>query len=152
VRIVVAVFFAMQDSKTPVRAALLSILANLLLGMAFMHPLAHGGVALATSLASVLNLVLLLAALRRRLVGMDWRSITRCLVRSLLGAGLMTPGVLGVSRLLIPGAGQPTASLALGVAASMAAGVIIYLSASLAFGSPEARALLTAFKGSVRGR
>jgi len=152
VRIVVALFFAMQDSKTPVRAAVFSILTNLLLGMAFLHPLAHGGVALATSLASVLNLALLLAALRRRLIGMNWRSVTRCLVRSLLGAGLMAPGVLGVSRLLIQGAGQPTGSLALGVAASMAAGGIIYFSASLAFGSPEARALLDALKGSVRRR
>jgi len=152
VRIVVALFFALQDSKAPVRAAVFSILANLLLGIAFMHPLAHGGVALATSLASVLNLVLLLSALRRRLVGIDWHSITRCLVRSFLAAGLMAPGVLGVSRLLIQGAGQSTASLALGVAVSMAAGVIIYLSASLAFGSPEARTLLTALKGSVRGR
>jgi putative peptidoglycan lipid II flippase len=152
VRIVVAVFFAMQDGKTPVRAAVVSIPANLLLGVAFMQPLSHGGVALATSLASVANLVLLLAALRRKLDGIDWRAISHCLVRSLFSAGLMAPGVLGVSRFLIHGVGQATVGLALGVAASMAAGMIIYLSASLIFGSPEARVLLTALRGSVRRR
>lgn len=152
VRIVVAVFFALQDARTPVRAALLSILANLMLGVAFLHPLAHGGMALATSLASVLNLVLLLAALRRKLGGMDWRAIGICLVRSILSAGLMAPAVLGVSRLMIHGAGQSTVGLASGLAASLAAGVIIYFCASLLLGSPEARGLMTALRGSVRGR
>jgi len=152
VRIVVAAFFALQDSKTPVRAGVLSILANLLLGIALMHPLAHGGMALATSLASVLNLVLLWTALRRKLGGLDGRGLALCLVRSLLSAGLMAPGVLGVSRLLIHGAGQPTVGLALGLAASMAAGVVIYLLASLAFRSPELRAVLTALRGSGRER
>jgi putative peptidoglycan lipid II flippase len=152
VRIVVAAFFALQDSKTPVRAALLSILANLLLGVALMRPLAHGGMALATSLAAVLNLALLVAALRRRLGGMGGREMARCLVRSLLAAGLMAPGVLGVSRLMIHGAGQSSAGLALGIAVSMVAGVIIYLSASLALRSPEMQLLLGALKGRVRLR
>jgi putative peptidoglycan lipid II flippase len=152
VRIVVAVFFALQDAQTPVRAALLSILANLLLGVAFLHPLAHGGMALATSLASVLNLVLLLAALRRKLGGMDWRAIGICLIRSILSAGLMAPAVVGVSRLMIHGAGQSTVGLVSGLAASLAAGVIIYFCVSLLLGSPEARGLMTALRGSVRGR
>jgi putative peptidoglycan lipid II flippase len=152
VRIVVAAFFAMQDSKTPVRAGVLSIMANLLLGLALMRPLAHGGLALATSLASVLNLLLLVAALHRKLGGLNWRAIVRCLVRSLLSAGLMAPGVLGISRLMIPGGAQPGWGLALGLAASMAAGVAIYLSASLVLGSPEVRSLLTALRGSGRVR
>lgn len=147
VRIAVAVFFALQDGKTPVRAALLSILANLLLGIALLQPLAHGGMALAASLASVLNLTLLLAALHRKIEGMDWRAVTRCLVRSLISAGLMAPVVLAVSRLMIPEASPSTAALALGVAASVAAGAIVYWSASLLLGSPEARELMT-----VRGR
>jgi putative peptidoglycan lipid II flippase len=152
VRIVAATFFALQDSKTPVRAALVSILANLALGIALMRPLAHGGMALATSLAAVLNLVLLVAALRRKLGGMDERALARCLVRSLFSAGLMAPAVLGVARLTIHGTGQSGAGLALGLAASMATGAVIYFCASLVFGSPEVRMLLSAMrkKGRVR--
>jgi len=48
--------------------------------------------------------------------------------------------------------GQTTAGLALGLALSIAAGVSIYLAASLAFGSPEARGLWGALRGSVRVR
>jgi putative peptidoglycan lipid II flippase len=117
-----------------------------------MRPLAHGGLALATALASILNLLLLLTALHRRLGGLNWRAMALSLGRSLLSAGLMAPGVLGVARVMIHGAGQTTASLALGVAASVAAGVVIYLVASLAIGSPEMHRMLNARRGSFRGR
>lgn len=152
VRIAVAAFFALQDSKTPVRAAIAAILANLLLSAVCMRPLAHGGLALATALASILNLLLLLMALHRRLGGLNWRAMALGLGRSLLSAGLMAPGVLGVARVMIHGAGQTTASLALGVAASVAAGVVIYLVASLVIGSPEMHRMLNARRGSFRGR
>jgi putative peptidoglycan lipid II flippase len=152
VRIAVAAFFALQDSKTPVRAAIAAILANLLLSAVCMRPLAHGGLALATALASILNLLLLVMALHRRLGGLNWRAMALGVGRSLLSAGVMAPGVLGVARVMIHGAGQTTASLALGVAASVAAGVAIYLVASLAFGSPEMDRMLNACRGSVRGR
>jgi putative peptidoglycan lipid II flippase len=152
VRIVVAAFFALQDSRTPVRAAVFSILANLLLGWVLMQPLAHGGMALATSLASALNLLLLLAALRKKLGGMDWRAIAASLGKSLLSTAVMALAVLGVSRVMIHNPGRTTAGMALGLALSIAAGVSIYLAASLAFGSPEARGLWGALRKSVCGR
>lgn len=152
VRIVVAAFFALQDSTTPVRAALAALAANLLLGVMLMGPLAHGGMALATSLAAALNLALLLAALRRKLGGLDGRGIALGLVRSLLCAGLMAPAVWGVARVTIHGPGQGTAGLALGLAASITAGAAVYLAAGLALGSPEVSGLLSALRGSVRGR
>jgi putative peptidoglycan lipid II flippase len=152
VRIVAAVFFALQDAKTPVRAAVLSILANLLLGWALMQPLAHGGMALATSLASGLNLLLLLLALPKRLGEMDWRGIAASLVKSLLCAAVMAPAVWGSTRVMLRASGPTTPSLAFGLAVSIAAGMVIYLGASLAVGSREARGLLGALRGSFRTR
>jgi putative peptidoglycan lipid II flippase len=45
VRIVVAVFFALQDSRTPAVMAGASIAANLVFGLLLMKPFAHGGLA-----------------------------------------------------------------------------------------------------------
>ncbi|MCI4566777.1 murein biosynthesis integral membrane protein MurJ [Lysobacter sp. CFH 32150] len=65
-------FFARQDTKTPMRAALLTVAANVLLTIAFTTPLwlykvegAHGGIALATALAGIFNAWLLWRYLRR---------------------------------------------------------------------------------------
>jgi putative peptidoglycan lipid II flippase len=152
VRIVVAAFFAMQDSRTPVRAAVFSILANLLLGWILMQPLAHGGMALATSLASALNLLLLLAALDKKLGGLDRRGLAASLSKSLLSTAVMAVALGGLSRVMLQGPGQTAAGLLLGLTLSIAAGVSIYLAVSLAFGSPEARGLWGALRGGIRVR
>jgi putative peptidoglycan lipid II flippase len=77
VRVVVPVFYARQDTTTPVVAAALSVLANVALSLALMGPLAHAGLALATATASVLNFVVLLVVLRRRLGPFGGRRVAR---------------------------------------------------------------------------
>lgn len=58
-------YFARQDTKTPVRIAAIAMVANIVLNLALVGPLAHVGLALATSLAAFLNSGLLLAGLMR---------------------------------------------------------------------------------------
>ncbi len=58
-------FFARQDLKTPVRIAMISMVVNMVLNLILIWPLQHVGLALATSLASMLNTGLLLWGLYR---------------------------------------------------------------------------------------
>ncbi|MFO7709362.1 MAG: lipid II flippase MurJ [Desulfobacterales bacterium] len=57
-----AVFFAMQAPRDPLRAAMLSIAATLVFGLVLMRPLAARDLALAASLAALVNLWVLLAS------------------------------------------------------------------------------------------
>jgi len=152
VRIAVAAFFALQDSRTPLRAAMLTIIANILLGLMFMKPMAHSGMALATSLASLLNLAILLTFLRRKIAGVDWRSIGASLVRSILSAGIMAAGVLGILRTMPSSPCQTPTALAVGLGASVAGGALIYFTASRALGSAELGDLLAHATRRVRSR
>ena len=70
-KVLMPAFYARQDTKTPMRAALWTIGANVLLTVAITTPLwlrgtegAHGGIALATGLAGVFNAWLLWRYLR----------------------------------------------------------------------------------------
>ena len=65
VKVLAPGFFARQDMKTPVRAAVVALGANVILNLVLVLPLRHAGLALATSLAAYLNAVLLFRALRR---------------------------------------------------------------------------------------
>ncbi len=58
-------FFARQDLKTPVRIAIICMVVNMALNLLLIWPLQHVGLALATSLASMLNTGLLLRGLYR---------------------------------------------------------------------------------------
>jgi putative peptidoglycan lipid II flippase len=67
VRVVVPVFYALQDTKTPVVAAVLSMLLNILFIHLLSPLLQHGGLALATSLSSMFNFMMLIILIRKRI-------------------------------------------------------------------------------------
>lgn len=64
-RILAPAFYAQSDSKTPTIAGIISFLVNMLLAVLLVGPMKGGGVALALSVASAVNCVLLLAFLKR---------------------------------------------------------------------------------------
>lgn len=137
VRIVVSMFYALQDTKTPVKMAVVSIGVNIVMGIVLMGPLKHGGLALATSLASVVNLLLLVWALRRKIGMLGWRLIMVSAGRSLAASLLMGGAVWGMSIWIIPRDHHASLKLLLGVTGAVAAGVAVYAVLSFIFGSPE---------------
>lgn len=143
VRIVAATFFALQDARTPARIAIISIMANILLGVLLMMPLAHGGLALATSLASMLNLVLLMHALRARLGSLGWKHIAQSAGKAFLSALVMGAVVRASAGILIPTAGRTFAGLLIGVIASIGIGLCIYGATSYLLKSRELNRVLT---------
>ena len=66
IKVLVPGFTAREDTQTPVRFGFYSVLCNVVLNLLLIVPLAHAGVALATSLAAYLNAFLLLWALWKR--------------------------------------------------------------------------------------
>lgn len=86
IRILVAAFYSLQDTKTPVLAAVVAVAGNLILSLLLMGPLRHAGLALATALAAMLNGGILVAVLNRRLGGVEWASVGRSAVRVLAAA------------------------------------------------------------------
>lgn len=65
-RPLVAAFYALEDTKTPVRVAVICLVANVGLGIWLMHPLAHVGLAVAVSASSLLNFAFLHVLLTRK--------------------------------------------------------------------------------------
>jgi putative peptidoglycan lipid II flippase len=79
-------FYAMHDTRTPVIVGVGSMVLNVVLSLALIAPLAQGGLALANSIATILEMLTLLMLLRRRMVGIDERRIVLAVARIALGA------------------------------------------------------------------
>jgi putative peptidoglycan lipid II flippase len=126
VRIVVTLFYALQDTRTPVKMAAISILVNILLGVALMWPLQHGGLALATSLASMVNLYLLIRALRKKVGLIDWRDILISVRKTLFCTAVMGLFVYAVATLLVPDNHASFVRLLCGVIGTILVGVGSY--------------------------
>jgi len=149
VRIIAAAFFAMQDTRTPLRIAIFSIAANMVFGLILMKPMAHGGLALATSLASILNLGLLVYALRARLGSLGWRDIARSAAKALVSSLVMGLGVWAAAEVLIPPESRTIAGLMIGVSAGVGIGIGLYAITSFILKSRELRIVMTEIKKGV---
>jgi putative peptidoglycan lipid II flippase len=66
VKVLTPGFYARQDTRTPVRYAMISMAVNLVANLALIKPLQHMGPPLATALASTVNVVMLYATLAKR--------------------------------------------------------------------------------------
>ena len=152
VRIVVATFFALQDTRTPAQIAVVSIIVNILLGILLMKPLAHGGLALATSLASIVNLGLLIRVLRAKLGRLGWVSITHSVCRTLLCSGIMGVVVWGAALVFIPSDYQSLSALLLGLTLSIVTGLLTYGAIAFVIRSPEFVSIVAEVKNSIRKR
>jgi putative peptidoglycan lipid II flippase len=150
VRIVVSTFFAMQDTGTPVKMAVISVITNAALGIGLMKPLAHGGLALATSLASMLNLGLLLTALSAKLGSLGWANIAHSAVKTLVSSVVMGIAVWGVSKALIPADNPGVFTLSIGLMISIAVGLIAFVAASYLIKNPELMSLITEARNSLK--
>lgn len=90
-------FYARQDTKTPVRVALVSMLFNLVGNLILIWPLGHVGVAASTALAAWVNVIILYWLLHRRdQLRADARLVNRglriTLASALMGAALWFAG------------------------------------------------------------
>ncbi|MBI2500961.1 MAG: murein biosynthesis integral membrane protein MurJ [Deltaproteobacteria bacterium] len=75
VRITSNAFYSVQDSKSPVKTAAVSMGFNLLLALLFMGRMGHNGLALAISLSSFVNLLLQLWVFRRKMGRLGLKAI-----------------------------------------------------------------------------
>jgi putative peptidoglycan lipid II flippase len=82
-RIAAQVFYAAGAPGIAVRLGLLAVAANVVAAVALMGPLAHGGLALASSIGAYVNVALLLGVARRRFGPVGGRALLASLGRTL---------------------------------------------------------------------
>lgn len=119
-------FYARQDTRTPVKIGVIAMLANVVLNLLLILPLAHAGLALSTTLAAYINAGLLFRTLSRAGIYKPEPGWTRFLSQ-LIAANLLMGGVLAVtagplSLWLTAHAGQRV----LWLAERIVAGVVVY--------------------------
>jgi putative peptidoglycan lipid II flippase len=100
VKVVASAFYSMQDTRTPVRIASIAMVANIVLNLILMRILDVGGLALATAIASFMNLLILLFYLRKRIGRLGGKRVLLSLAKILLACSAMAIACIYSSRLL----------------------------------------------------
>jgi putative peptidoglycan lipid II flippase len=100
-KILLPAFYSRHDTKTPMRAAVWTVVVNVVLTVAIVIPLwkmrypaAHAGIALATALAGIFNTALLWRYLMKLGVYRPEKGWAKLLLQILLGLALMSGAVM----------------------------------------------------------
>jgi len=141
-RVFVSAFYSLQDTRTPVKVAVVAMFANIGLSLALMGPLRHGGLALALSLASTLQLFMLIFLLRRRLGGIEGSVIVSSMIRFFLCSFIMGASIYFLAlKILVGNFTQGVFGLAIGLLVTIGAGVVIYIISAKVLGCQELSSL-----------
>jgi len=138
-------FYARADTRTPVRFAMISIVINIVLNLAFIPTIAHIGPPLATAVAAWVNFAMLYVTLRRRGHFAFDGQLTHRLPRFAIAALLMGGALFFADRIVAPWTTGEVLTRIIGMVALVGAGAVVYGLACLATGAfrlADLRALL----------
>jgi putative peptidoglycan lipid II flippase len=148
IRVLQPGFFSRKDTKTPTWFAAISLVVNIALSLALFGSLKHVGIALATSIAAWINVVMLAVFLARRghfrLNAAEWRQQLMIALMTVIMTGGLYGGVVLLGPVFDPGyffLAQALALLALCVF-----GAVLYFALLHFTGVQRLGALLRRFK------
>ncbi len=121
------VFYSLKDTKTPMINGVIAMILNVILNIVLVNVMGHGGLALATSLSSIICILLLFASLKKKIgyYGQDKIKIT--FIKSLISSicmGFVTYFVYKFFSGML-GLGFIQEAISLGI--SIGAGAIVYV-------------------------
>lgn len=125
--VLLRVFFAFSDIKTPILAGACGILVNVIVSVITMDFMAHDGLALATTLGSIANMLVFFLCLSRHLSKMNFRPLLFSVVKISIASILMGV-VVKIIMLVFDGNGDLFV-----IACSLIVGIFCYLLLALVF-------------------
>ncbi|MEK7845350.1 MAG: murein biosynthesis integral membrane protein MurJ, partial [Nitrospinota bacterium] len=151
IKVIAPAYYSVQDTKTPVRIAVISMVANVIFNLILMYPLKHAGIALATSLSAMLNLSLLIYYLPDSIRRINWYSVKNSIIKISLSSAVMG----GICYLAI--SNQPSV-VSHGVGRliwfsfTILTGLIVYFGMAVAIKCEEMRFLIDTVKSKLRSK
>jgi putative peptidoglycan lipid II flippase len=126
VKVVAPAFFSLKDTRTPVAIGIVVMAVNTAVSLALMGRLRVGGLAMALSLSQVLNFVLLLVWLERRIGAIDLAGWAVPAAKAAAAAAVMG-AALRLAWPLLRVEGEAFVVRAAALAGAILAGIVIYV-------------------------
>jgi len=147
IRVIVSAFYALQDTKTPVKIAVAALFINVIISIALMFPMKHAGLALATSIASAVNVVILVVILKKKVGVFLEKTFWTSIFKTVLASGVMGLSICVVNCLLGWNSEGAFGERLLFLIVAVIVGLTVFALTSYILGSSEMKALLRRKKG-----
>lgn len=151
-KILVSAFYAMGDTKTPVKTAAVGLAVNLILNLILMWPMKIGGLALATSIAAITNFALLYTKMDQRAGDIGTKLIVRSLGSICSAGAIMGVFLWAASAAFLKPDGASTLIHVARLLSVIAVGGIVYFVAAYFFGAEVVRKMAGAIWAKLTGK
>ena len=151
-RVFVSSFYALQDSKWPLKAAIITLIVNALASLALMYPLKHNGIALAGALSAMVNVLVLAYVLKTKIGTYLDRTFYASIVKIILSAVVMLCAI-GLVQYFMPWNTQAGFKIRLTyLILAIAAGISTFFASAYLLKSPEMHAFIRILKKKLANR
>ncbi len=134
-------FYAVQDTRTPVKISIVTVLINLALSLALIGSMRHAGLAAANSLANLAYMALLLSFLKKKIPQRSSGGLLKFTLSVIIASALMAVTSHSVCGLLAGPAAGGTMGLAVQVCLAITAGIVVFAATIFILKVEEARLL-----------
>ncbi|MBA4396558.1 MAG: murein biosynthesis integral membrane protein MurJ [Syntrophus sp. (in: bacteria)] len=150
IRVIVSAFYSLQDTKTPMKAAIVALVVNVVFSLILMFPLKHGGLALATSIASAVNVILLTVILTKKIGSFTDRDFYGSVFRMILASAVMWMAIVLVDWIFPWQSGGTFQHRLIFLTAAIAAGATAFFSVCAAMKISEMTAVIGLLRRKIR--
>lgn len=144
------VFYSLKDTKTPMINGIIAVVLNIVLNIALVKVMGHGGLALATSLSAIICIILLFISLKKKIGYYGQDKIRSTFIKTVVASLVMGVVTYFVYKFLfgILGLGFIQEAISLGV--SIAIGGVIYLALIIVFKIEEVNMAIDMIKKKLK--
>jgi putative peptidoglycan lipid II flippase len=121
------VYYSLQDTKTPVINGFIAVTINVVLNLILIKPMAHRGLALATSISATVESILLIYRLKKKIGSLGLIKSVKCGLKALVASMVMGIVVYFLHISLANKMGSGTLSELITLLISAGVGASIYL-------------------------
>ena len=101
IHVLTRAFYGMKNSKDPVKFSIISIVINIVLNMLLIKPMAYKGLALATSVAAIVNFSLLLYTFKKKYIDFKMRRTIIFAIKVIVSSLIAVAVSFGIGNLIL---------------------------------------------------
>lgn len=144
------VFYSLKDTKTPMVNGMIAVALNIVLNIALVKVMGHGGLALATSLSAIICIFLLFRSLKKKIGYYGQDKIRATFIKTLIASLVMGVVTYFVYKFLFGMLGLGFIQEAISLGVSIAIGGVIYLALIIVFKVEEVNMAIDMIKKKLK--
>ncbi len=148
-RVFVSAFYSLHDSKWPMKAAIITLIVNVLASLALMYPLKHNGIALAGSLSAAVNVLILAVVLKKKIGTYFDRAFYISILKIVLSSFVMLAAIRLIEYFMPWDTDAGFKTRLLYLTCTVVAGAATFFISAYMLKSPEIHSIVGRIKGKI---